>query len=709
MAQDDKPKSDGSAEVVVPDLSTLQERAYSNEQTAAVKKLLEETQRDRRAPGSAVSAQNSDGTVAPSRDALPQARDVTVALGDAAQQKTDDGAIGRPRDAAEASRVGYLHQTLSNLMPAYEGANLNNHQQELKTGLQKEMAEQRFGPATRELYGDYVRWLEQKALPQEIGRQVAYGIPVQASEHFKVTKEGAISLDLPTDRAPDDAQLERLDGAYRWLAANIRDSDQKEKALVGVISGQMQDAVRTLGLPRGWLPETAAPGADDINKPWLQNSARLMRSALQVREYVELLDDLKRSSSGDFPGDMPPGATLVRDDKGRVKTINLDLPQSWKLDTEEDRQKIERLEKWVADKKQLLEPIKEQLKQLHFYPELVPSQDDLETKGRGVQFDASGRIANFVNLKAATASGVTGQHFNLASSRFDVEQRDGKVVMTQSVQLKDVPVWGYLNSFGVTDVGKPMVMTREYKPDEYVVVRKGHEFELVQARNLKSDGLVNGVKRAAETALPVAMDAGMLAVGATEVVTSLRAGRPAPLLGLLRGGTRAVVGGTGVFNNAGARETEWGANLNLARSTYFVADVGYSTARSTINWLRGAQSVRVAAAESIGVGAARSQGAGLLQEGSGLLQQGARHLPGGARVLPEGIKHGSDSAKQLSTMIDSGALSLTARTGNALLFGAGVGYAPIIASDLVTQATRLKTDPTKIIERQARRQGQGTP
>ncbi|MBK7841099.1 MAG: hypothetical protein IPJ49_26145 [Candidatus Obscuribacter sp.] len=518
MAQTDKPNSNGSAEVVVPDLSTLQERAYSHEQTAAVKKLLEETQKDRRAPGSVVPAEKSDGTVVQSGDAAPKAKDGPVALGDAAQPKASDGAIGRPKDAFEASRVGYLHQTLSNLMPAYEGANLNAHQQELKTGLQKEMAEQRFGPATRELYGDYVRWLEQKALPQEVGRQVAYGIPVQPSEHFKVTKEGAISLGLPTDKAPDDAQLERLDGAYRWLAANIKDSDQKEKALVAAISGQMQDAVRTLGLPRGWLPEAAAPGNDDINKPWLQNSARLMRSALQVSEYVELLDDLKRSSSGDFPGDMPPGATLVRDDRGRVKTINLDLPQSWKLDTEEDRQKIERLEKWVTDKKQLLEPIKEQLKQLHFYPELVPSQDDLETKGRGVQFDASGRIANFVDLKAATASGAQGQHFNLASSRFDVEQRDGKVVMTQSVQLKDVPVWGYLNSFGVTDVGKPMVMTREYKPDEYVVVRKGHEFELVQARNLKSDGLVNGVKRAAETALPVAMDAGMLAVGATEVV-----------------------------------------------------------------------------------------------------------------------------------------------------------------------------------------------
>lgn len=56
MAQTDKPNSNGSAEVVVPDLSTLQERAYSHEQTAAVKKLLEETQKDRRAPGSVVPA-----------------------------------------------------------------------------------------------------------------------------------------------------------------------------------------------------------------------------------------------------------------------------------------------------------------------------------------------------------------------------------------------------------------------------------------------------------------------------------------------------------------------------------------------------------------------------------------------------------------------------------------------------------------------------
>ncbi|MBK7841098.1 MAG: hypothetical protein IPJ49_26140 [Candidatus Obscuribacter sp.] len=175
----------------------------------------------------------------------------------------------------------------------------------------------------------------------------------------------------------------------------------------------------------------------------------------------------------------------------------------------------------------------------------------------------------------------------------------------------------------------------------------------------------------------------------------MRAGKPAPLLGLLRGGTRTVVGGTGIFNNAGARETEWGANVNLARSTYFVADVGYSTARTTMNWLRGAQSVKVAAAETIGVGAAKSEG--------------ARVLPDGAKLLPGGAKHLPEGAKQLSTMIDNGALSLTAKTGNVLLYGAGVGYVPLIASDLVTQATRLKTDPTKIIERQARRQGQGSP
>lgn len=702
MAQNDKPKSDGSANDAVPDLSVLVERAYNYEQTGAVKKLLEDTLRDSR------SAQKEPSIDAPKDVPRDVSRDVS---GPVSKDAPKDVSKDVPKDkgasvtdAAASSRVNYLHQTLTNLMPAYEGSKLNPHQENLKSGLQKEMSENRFGPATRELYGDYVRWLEQKALPQEIGRQIAYGIPVQASEHFKVGTDGKVSLGLSTDKAPDDSQLERLDGTYRWLAANIKDSDQKEKVLVGAMSAQMQEAVRTLGLPRGWLPEAGADAGaragadastDEINKPWLQNSSRLMRSALQVREYVELLDDLKRSSSGDFPGDMPPGATLVRDDKGHVKTIKLDLPQSWKLDTPEDRQKIEQLEKWVADKKQLLEPIKEQLKQLHFYPELVPSQDDLETRGRGAQFDASGRISNFVDLKAATATGAQAQHFNLASSRFDVEQRDGKVVMTQTVQLKDVPVWGYLNSFGVTDVGKPMVMTREYKPDEYVVVRRGHEFDLVQARNLKSDGLLNGAKRAAETALPIAMDAGMLAAGTAEVLASIRAGRAAPLMGLLRGGTRTVVGGTGVFNNAGARETDWGANLNLARSTYFVADVGYSTARTAMGWLRGGQSLRVAAAESIGVSSVNAQGARQVAESGRELLQGAKQLPGGTR--------------QLSTMIDSGALSLTAKTGNALLFGAGVGYTPIIASDLVTQSTRLKNDPTKIIERQALRQRQDNP
>ena len=597
-------------------------------------------------------------------------------------------------------------------------ASVPSESQELALVQEKLAAEKAagvYGPATKTLLGDYVKWLENQAIPLEITRRQSYGLEFYPSPSFTRDQTGKVSLAFNAD-SPSKESLERVKGAFQWLSANIEDTDKREALLIEATAKQVETSVRDLGFPRGW----SRPASEDSseNALWLKNSMRLLEASLKVREYASLMDDFQKASAGKFPFDLPPGASVERDARGKIVRYNLDLPQSWQLDAAGEA-KLAALETWTEGKRELLEPIKAQLLQLKTLPELVPSNSDLELKNRGVRLDQNGRILSIGERSSGSGSqpGDSSVTANLAVSRYEIEHKDGKVLMHQTVQMKDIPVWGYLNLAGGRDVGKPMQLTREYDPEDYVVVRDSHgassEYSIVQAKDLQSDGLWNSARRLGDKALPAAMDVGLFGLGAVEVYGALRSGKPlagAQGLQLLRGSLHSSVAAAGMFNNAGARETEWGNNLGTARSAYFVAVAGYATAKGSWSLLKSGATAsgltRQALRQSVVSEAGAASGKLAAEMSPALSGQTARSLAvdTASKSSPQLVTEMMASRAKVAGLADKG-LGRSIYTGSsALLVGSGALYSPYIVADLVNQSRRVKDDPSRLIERQARKQ-----
>ena len=590
---------------------------------------------------------------------------------------------GAEREPAKLNKadLNYLQESLVNLLPAMQkdGSTAALEKQhgglDLSAMLQSERESGAMGPITKGLYQSYVDWLEKKALPQELERRRAYGLELYESPAFE-SSGGKVSLKVEHGDAPSSGDISQLKVAARWLSASIEDTDVKERVLIDHTVKELGGSIKELGLPKGWL-QGADQLADQDKMEWLKNTIGLMQLATDSRRYITLMDDLSKASKGLLPFALPPGATVERDGGGRITSLNLDLPQSWRLDSPQDKERLLELEKWLAAKKQELDPVRSQLEVLKKTPELMPANSDLELKDKSVLLSADGQVQQLLNRQASDGK---GKDVNLLESRLQVENKDGKVILHQSLQFKHVPVWGYLNLVGVEDVGKPVEVTRTYNADDLVVLRHGHEYSVVKASQLRSDGVVDGVKRLGEKALPAAMDAGLVLMGAAETAASLR--RPGSgTIGLVngwqlaRGLTHTTVGATGVFNSAGARETAWGENLGTARSAYFLAMAGYMTTS----------------------GLARS-----------FVPLVPRLKPLVAKPLAAGAAEGSEA--MAATMLKSfhgpeGKLLRPLYQGGALTtYASGLMFSPYIAGDLLLQASRLKleNDPTRLIERQAR-------
>ncbi|MBX9940432.1 MAG: hypothetical protein K2Y32_14330 [Candidatus Obscuribacterales bacterium] len=587
---------------------------------------------------------------------------------------------GSKRESAKLNTadLNYLQESLVNLLPAMQkdGSTAALEKQhsglDLSAMLQSEKDSESMGPITKGLYRCYVDWLEKKALPQELERRRAYGLDLYESPSFD-SSSGKVSLKVEHGDVPSAGDISQLKVASRWLSASIEDTDVKERVLIDHTSKQLSSSIKDSGLPRGWLPDTAQLAEHD-KVEWLKNTMGLMQLATDSRRYITLMDDLSKASKGLLPFALPPGATVDRDGGGRIVTLNLNLPQSWRLDSPQDKERLLELEKWLADKKRELDPLRSQLEVLKNTPELMPANSDLELKNKSVLLSTDGQVQQ---LFSRNTSDGKGKDVNLMESRLQVENKDGKVILHQSLQFRNAPVWGYLNLVGVEDVGKPIELTRTYNPDDLVVLRHGHEYSVVKASQLESDGIVAGVKRFGEKALPAAMDAGLVMMGAAETAASLRrpSGGALSLVNgwqLARGLTHTTVGATGIFNSAGARETAWGENLGTARSAYFLAMAGYMTtsglARTFVPRLKSLVSRPLAVSAAEG---SEATAATMLKTFHG----------------PEG--------KLLRPLYKGGALTT---------YTSGLMFSPYIAGDLLLQTSRskLENDPTRLLERQAR-------
>ncbi len=285
----------------------------------------------------------------------------------------------------------------------------------------------------------------------------------------------------------------------------------------------------------------------------------------------------------------------------------------------------------------------------------IPDSPGHDYQGR---YNAKGELLGIVDAtEYKPKEGERLHNVNLLDYDFtSTKTDDGKILVEQTIQGWDMSKYAYQNIRAFGDkVGQPMPFTKPvppdfeknyesfdikvngetrklwrnktnesdvvelmgdganrqlkevklYNPNDFVVVRNGPHMEIRKASQL--DAFRTGQRNSYyfEKGLMVGLDVAMLATAATGI-GGIALGSRAAAAGVQLTGrqiaweatkatVRATVAGAGVFNNAGAREQQWGRDLNTARSVYFMADITQGLLRGGVNLMRAGQ-----AAESMG-------------------------------------------------------------------------------------------------------------
>jgi hypothetical protein len=618
------------------------------------------------------------------------------------EKKVDATALAPSIEPTQAQlNLAYMQKTLTNFLPvvltspqaesAAAGAEkLSARPVDARMVLEKQHAIEaeasrgEFGPATREAYGQYVDWLEKKAIP-EAKRDLKY---VGLSENEVVGKEQAVrnapanDLQIDRNRPPDTASLKRLDDAVKWAQRSDERVEVATAAILKKVDGSYIESVNKLGLPHGWLQDIERDHAR-----WRTTVGGLINNALTIRSNLEVMDELNKAG-----GQMPLSEVLgernkiSRDKDGKIAGIHLDLPQTWDLNEADNKSRAERLARMVRETNALLAPSAAQLSTLGEHPERAINWGDTEVRGMQGRFDAAGNLLGLIKKDEKVGSGEHSADVNLVESRYSTEEKDGKIILHQKVQAQSVPWWGYQNLIGVENVGKPIDITRTFNPGDSVVVRTESGFEVKRADDLASYRNWQMGKHYGGKVLMGALDAGMLVSGTIEVGAAFRAARLAGVgisgVDLLtRGGVKALtsegvevsarsltaqagkglmrstVGVTGLLNNAGARENTFGQSVNTARSVYFLADAAVGL--GTTGW----------------------------RAGRSLIGKGESTLAPAAPTLP-GLSPGSNA-------------DLFYRFNHNLFKASEYGFVPLVGSEFVKSASRLGDNSNRHVIRAA--------
>ncbi len=584
-----------------------------------------------------------------------------------------------PEAAAKAEndrmRLSYLQTTLQNLLPAVMSTTAENgtsklepqQAKELKTrqaDIKAEMARGEFGPATSKAYSEYVNWLETKAIPGEVGRLKAYGLPAADSKstEAKLNLEGKIDLKVNPKNPPDDNQMIRLDNAIEWVQRSEQRIKPLETALLQNVDNQLTATIRQNGLPKGWTENI-----DTDRNAWRAATGKLVNTALGARTYIEVIDELNKATGNKFSNTTPGGATIERDQQGKISRIDLNLPQHWELNAAE-KKRMDSMDKWIIDRKVELQPVLTQLRTFDKRPERAINWGDTELRGMQGRFDADGNLLGLAAKGSPAKAGENLRDINLLESRFNITEKDNKIVVTQEIQAQEAQWWSYQNMVGVDNVGKKLTIERTFDPQQQVVVRTADGYETMKAQDLSSHRRWEMTKHFGEKGLMTALDVGMVATGTIEVAAAFKAARIAQVASelalrkgveqnltkqVLKGSLRATVGGAGIFNNAGARESDAGQYVNTARSVYFLTDVSVGLAAGGWKALRGSS--------------------------------------GSLNLAPKGLAG-----------LEAGSTAEKIYKGTHSVFKASeLGFIPLVTSDIYHQVNKLKDDKSAHIRRAA--------
>lgn len=548
----------------------------------------------------------------------------------------------------EKERAQYLQTTLSDMAPLF-----SDKADHMQKAIKAEMDKGEFGEASQKAFAEYLKFLDDKTLltikewsslkPTEA---LPPGCPIHLTpdkyrqmitpELFRSlasANELSSSWKLDSKLVPTNDQLEKIDGAFDWLATCNRSMNDARNEFR---DRTLNELIKENGLPEGWLRKEG-----DNREAWCASAEEMIDLGVRTRNYVSAMQSLfKASKDSDFPMVLPPNARITVDVEGKkhevsganiytpearhwlkngnVTEVVLDLPTDLRQEEPANKEKIRAMREWLTKYGDKIDQAVGEMAKLQANPDSIIMFGDQEiSNGKGV-FNANGEFSGIVNDRYVPRQGERLEEVNLVGYDFNVEKIEegpnkGKYRITQNIQAENAPIWAYLNirALGIDKVGKPMKLEEKIVGGEdFVWVKNGDKIEMVKGSNLASFKKMQQLHYYGEKALVATMDAAMLASGTIELRAAFKgaqlaaAGANAALKLTARqaftqgskAAVKMVVAGAGVLNNAGARATEEGRFINNARAAYFIGDItqgvvrgGWGLAKSGVRWARGVE------------------------------------------------------------------------------------------------------------------------
>jgi hypothetical protein len=512
--------------------------------------------------------------------------------------------------------------------------------------LRKELEAGTFGPATKAAFKDYLEWAEKLAVPEAVRTMarmvlsIPPGCPIKVPvdelmrtirpDLYKALANSnslTLKLDIDPNQLPSEGSLKKMDMVTDFLNnCNESVATARQKSREKLVN----DLIDDLGLPKPWKRKPGDNLAD-----WLDSAEDTVDVAVRSRNYVEAMISLyKKDSSGKFPLELPPNSSIVvqlengdqrtitadeikdSDVRALLKTatlkhINMDLPTDLRQKAPGNADRLEANKKWLDQIGPPVDQAVAALVAVDKNPHAALMFGDIEVRNARGRFDKEGHFLGVVGPDYIAKQGDDLRPMNLIGCDWSYEkitegENAGKWKITQTVRAENAPFWAYQNArfLGVQRVGEPMVLEEKIVEEgAFVPVRNGDKIEIIQATEgqLRTFLRTQQFEYYGEKGLVATLDAAMIVTGTIEIGAACKGARLAAVgaeqalkltgeqaaWAMTKGAIRVGVGITGVFNNAGARDTDWGRLVNIGRGLYFLGDITLGGGRWIYNAFRG--------------------------------------------------------------------------------------------------------------------------